>query len=356
MKNIYYRRKRYLLTRLTTFLLLPVILSLILLSGGCAGQNGQEPLTASAFKLNTIVSLQVYDAVNPSILTEALALCDYYELIFSRTNPDSELYRLNEAASTDILQDYPISGDLYALLDKSLSYASLSHGAFDVTIGPLASLWDFQAETPMVPEDALIKRALALVGYDKVRLTDHAVSLPHKGICFDAGASAKGYIADRIRDFLVANGVEHAIISLGGNVLCIGSRPNGSAFCIGVRKPFWDTSETALLLNITDKSVVTTGIYERFFEQDGKLYHHIINPFTGYPYDNDIASVTIITECSADADILSTACFALGAEQGLSLIASLPDTEAVYLMTDGSILYSGGFPDYLSADEANQLK
>lgn len=326
------------------------ILFLLLLQNGCSGQVSTEPLSVTDYKLNTIVSLQVYDAVDEALLTEALSLCDKYELIFSKTNPDSELYRLNEAASAEALQHYLLSDELRELLDIGLQYSSLSHGAFDITIEPVSSLWDFQAENPSVPQGDLIASRLPLVGCDNVMLTGNVISMSLPGMGLDAGALAKGYIADRIRDYLVENGVEHAIINLGGNVLCIGARPDGAPYRIGVRTPFADPNDTSMLLQITDQSVVTTGIYERCFEQDNVLYHHIIDTHTGYPYDNGIASVTIITKDSTDADILSTTCFALGIDDGLALIESLTDTEAAYLMIDGSIQYSSGFEAYLATN------
>lgn len=341
-KYLYYRRKRrrQIAASAILILLTPLLIS-------CGKANPQTPLTVTDYQLNTIVSLQVYDDADPDLLSDALALCGYYEKIFSRTAPESELYLLNEAAGKEPLQDYPVSTDLYALLEKGLYYSQLSGGAFDITVEPVSSLWDFQTEMPAVPADSSLHNALDLTGYDGLALTEHGVSLLQAGMGIDLGAAAKGYIADRIRDRLLAGGVEHAVINLGGNVLCIGSRPDGTAYRIGVRTPFGETTDTSLVLGITDQAVVTTGIYERYFEQDAKLYHHIINPQTGYPYDNGIASVTIIADNATDADLLSTTCFALGLQDGLALVEDLPGVEAAWIMTDGSIRYSNGFEAYV---------
>lgn len=341
-KYLYYRRKR---RRQMGAAAILILLTPLLIS--CGKANPQTPLTVTDYQLNTIVSLQVYDDADPDLLSEALALCGYYEKIFSRTAFESELYRLNEAAGKEPLQDYPVSTDLYALLEKGLYYSQLSGGAFDLTVEPVSSLWDFQAESPAVPADSFLQRATSLTGYDGLTLTEHGVSLQQAGMGVDLGAAAKGYIADRIRDKLLAGGVEHAVINLGGNVLCIGSRPDGTAYRIGVRTPFGETTDTSLVLGITDQAVVTTGIYERYFEQDAKLYHHIINPQTGYPYDNGIASVTIIADNAADADLLSTTCFALGPQDGPALVEELPGVEAAWIMTDGSIRCSSGFEAYV---------
>ena len=165
------------------------------------------------------------------------------------------------------------------------------------------------------------------------------------------GAIAKGYIADKMKDYLLEEGVESAIIDLGGNVLCVGQRPDGSPFRIGVQMPFADRSETAAVMEISDKSVVSSGIYERYFEQDGVLYHHILNPSTGYPYENDLVSVTIISDESVDGDGLSTTCFALGLDKGMELINSLPDVQAVFITEDYQLHYSEDFENQITLAE-----
>lgn len=181
----------------------------------------------------------------------------------------------------------------------------------------MTSLWDFTAEDPKVPDDAAIQKALPLCSSDGVTIDGQDITLPSDDIQFDVGAIAKGYIADRMKDLLVKKGVKSAIINLGGNVLCIGSKPDGTPFKVGIQKPFADRNETEAVMDITGKSVVSSGIYERCFKQNGKLYHHILNPKTGYPYDNSLISVTIISDQSVDGDALSTTCFALGLEDGL---------------------------------------
>lgn len=163
----------------------------------------------------------------------------------------------------------------------------------------------------------------------------------------DLGAIAKGYIADKMKEFLVSKGVKSATINLGGNVLCIGKKTDNTPFRIGIQKPFADRSETIAILDIEDKSVVSSGIYERYFEKDGTFYHHILNPDTGYPYDNHLVSVTIISDQSMDGDGLSTSCFALGLEKGMELINSLPDVHAVFITDDYQLHYSDHFQEDL---------
>ena len=329
--------------------------------------TGNEPISISSIKLNTAVQITIYDSQDKALLDDCLALCDKYELVFSRTNEKSELYKLNHRKDTsdkDPNADgqttpYPVSGtadtwhiseDLASLLSQGLSITRESDGAFDIAIAPLTSLWDFTAEDPKVPDDAAIQKALPLCSSDGVTIDGQDITLPSDDIQFDVGAIAKGYIADRMKDLLVKKGVKSAIINLGGNVLCIGSKPDGTPFKVGIQKPFADRNETEAVMDITGKSVVSSGIYERCFKQGGKLYHHILNPQTGYPYDNGLISVTIISDQSVDGDALSTTCFALGLEDGLKF-AEKKGVQAVLITEDYELHYTDGFQDEINVTD-----
>lgn len=317
------------------FSIISALLLLCLPLGSCSQASG--PITKTSFKLNTVVTITIYDSSDVSLLDHALELCDDYENLFSRTRETSELYQINQGEKT------ALSPETEELLNIALSYGRMSGGLFDPSIGPVSSLWDFHAETPRVPADSEIKEALPLINSDKIHISNHTIELEN-GMMLDLGAISKGYIADRIKEYLVEQGVKSAIIDLGGNVLCIGSRPDGTPFQIGIRQPFEDTSAAAAALSVTDRSVVTSGIYERCFTQDDVLYHHLLNPKTGYPCDNELASVTIVSDHSVDGDALSTCCFLMGTEQGMKLINSLTDVQAVFITREGDLLYSDGFP------------
>ena len=361
-------------SRFFYLILCTVLVCPILLFTGCGNitdadtsTTGNEPISISSIKLNTAVQITIYDSQDKALLDDCLALCDKYELIFSRTNEKSELYKLNHRKDTsdkDPNADgqttpYPVSGtadtwhiseDLASLLSQGLSITRESDGAFDIAIAPLTSLWDFTAEDPKVPDDAAIQKALPLCSSDGVTIDGQDITLPSDDIQFDVGAIAKGYIADRLKDFLVKKGVNSAIINLGGNVLCIGSKPNGTPFKIGIQKPFADRNETEAVMDITGKSVVSSGIYERCFKQGGKLYHHILNPQTGYPYENGLISVTIISDQSVDGDALSTTCFALGLEDGLKF-AEKKGVQAVFITEDYELHYTDGFQDEINVTD-----
>lgn len=355
-------------SRFFYLILCTVLVCPMLLFTGCGNitdadtsTTGNQPISISSIKLNTAVQITIYDSQDKALLDDCLALCDKYELVFSRTNEKSELYKLNHRKDTsdkDTSTDrqttpYPVSGtadtwhiseDLASLLSEGLDITRESDGAFDIAIAPLTSLWDFTAEDPKVPDDAAIQKALPLCSSEGVTIDGQNITLPSDDIQFDVGAIAKGYIADRLKDFLVKKGVKSAIINLGGNVLCIGSKPDGTPFKIGIQKPFADRNETEAVMDITGKSVVSSGIYERCFKQDGKLYHHILNPQTGYPYDNGLISVTIISDQSVDGDALSTTCFALGLEDGLKF-AEKKGVQAVFITEDYELHYTDGFRD-----------
>ena len=370
----FYSKKHRFQRRFFYLILCTVLVCPLLLLTGCqnaAGTNtdtGKEPISISSIKLNTAVQITIYDSQDKSLLDDCLALCDKYELIFSRTDEESELYKLNHRISDSAVSNqttetqptpYQINGttntwhiseDLAALLSEGLSITKESDGAFDIAIAPLTSLWDFTAEDPKVPDDADIQNALPQCSSDGVTIDGQDITLPSDDIQFDVGAIAKGYIADRLKDFLVKKGVNSAIINLGGNVLCIGSKPDGTPFKVGIQKPFADRNETEAVMDITGKSVVSSGIYERCFKQDGKLYHHILNPKTGYPYDNGLISVTIISDQSVDGDALSTTCFALSLDEGLKF-AEKKGVQAVFITEDYELHYTDGFQDEIKVTD-----
>ena len=333
--------------------LLTVILFIIGLSA-CTGPFGDKNTDSSVtrtsdyisktgFLLNTVITINLYDKQEEELLNGCFDLIQRYEDIYSRTAETSELYKLNHRTLPEAEGSYMISGELSDILADALHYCELSGGAFDITIEPLSSLWDFTAEAPAVPAASLINAALPYVGYHNIQLKDNKIAFAKDKTGIDLGAIAKGYIADRVKDYLLARGVKSALINLGGNVLCIGTKPGGTPFHVGIQKPFADRNETVAVMDIDDLSVVSSGIYERGFEADGKYYHHILDPNTGYPYDNNLISVTILSQSSSDGDGLSTTCFALGLDKGLELINSLPDTYAVFITADYQIRYSDGF-------------
>ena len=306
-----------------------------------------DPATVSGFKFNTYISITSYSNVDSDILDKCLNLCDTYENLYSRTIESSTLSKVNRHEITEIPEE------LAEIIQYGIQYGDLSNGTFDITIGSVSSLWDFTSENPQVPSYSDIKSALAYVNYKNISLEKkpgtndtYLISIPN-GTIIDLGAIAKGYIADKLKEYLLDNGVTSALINLGGNILCVGNKPNDTSFNIGVKKPFSESGENLVTLKIDDKSIVSSGSYERCFTKDGQFYHHILNPKTGYPYDNQLTSVTIISDSSVQGDCLSTTCFTLGLDEGLKLIESLDGIEAIFVTSDNQIHYSSGASKYI---------
>ena len=308
-------------------------------------QDPEKQVSKTSFFLNTVVTITLYGTEDGSLIEECFALCEQYETLFSRTLEDSEVYALNHRTADTV------SGETLALIEAGLKYGDLSDGALDITIGSCSSLWDFTAKAPSLPDRAALSDALAHVGSEKLSLYGNTSSFSDGKTMIDLGAIAKGYIADRLKDFLTENGAASAIIDLGGNVLCIGNKPDGGPFRIGIQKPFDPQGTPMLVVPVSGRSVVTSGIYERYFEEAGKLYHHILDPATGYPCENDLLSVTILSEHSLDGDALSTACFSLGLDRGMDLIDSLDETYAIFVTDDYEIHYSEGLLERFAVSE-----
>lgn len=317
----------------------------VFLLTGC--ERKVEPISKSGFMLNTFVTVTLYDNDDPEILNGCLDLCRSYENIFSKTIEGSQVYQLNHRPADE--KTVTVSSDVAALLSKGLYYSGISEGAFDITVEPLSSLWDFTAPDPVIPPRDEIQQAVEKVDYRNLKLEENTLTFLSTDTAIDFGAIAKGYIADRMKAYLLKQGVKSAVINLGGNVLCVGEKPGGKPFKIGLQKPYADRNETIETLDIRDMSVVSSGVYERHFEKDGVNYHHILNPKDGYPYENGLVSVTILSDLSVDGDGLSTTCFSLGLEKGMELVDSMDDIYGVFITDDYEVHYSEGASRFLAA-------
>lgn len=311
------------------FLKFIILLLFVLLFTGCR-QKKPEYISKTDFKLNTVVTVSLYDRQEQQLLDNCMALCDRYEKIFSRTMESSELYQLNKTKSMEV------SDELLQLISLGISCGEQTEGLFDITIAPLSTLWDFSGEEHLVPSREDLDEALESVDYRNVLLEGNHVTLLNDA-SIDLGALAKGYIADRMKDYLLSEGVQSALINLGGNILCIGQKPDGSAFQVGIQKPFAHRNETAGAVSVTDRSLVSSGIYERGFEADGVWYHHILDPATGYPVSSDLTGVTILSDRSVQGDMLSTICLSLGKQKAREFLKQFPGTQAWLIDESGTV-------------------
>lgn len=302
------------------------------------GCSGEHDYSEQGIFFDTLVSINIYGTKDKTVIKDCLILCEEYEKKFSRTIDTSEISRLNKAKG----QWVELSEDTIDLIEKGIEYSEITEGAFDITIAPLTELWHVKDNKGVLPSKEEIEKAKSHIDYKLIEIDGNKVRLKDKDAQIDLGGIAKGYIADKLKALMLERGVESAMINLGGNIVVIGSKKDGSNWNIGIQKPFADRNEVIGSVLIRDKTVVSSGIYERYFEYEGKIYHHILDPFTGYPSDSDLEAVTIMGESSAIADALSTSCILLGSEKGMKLVEEIPGIEAVFVTRDGEILESSG--------------
>lgn len=321
-------RKRLLPLLLVSALLLPAL-------NGCKRQLPKQSITG--FYFDTVVTMTIYWK-DDAPLKAAQEKCAYYENLLSKTVEGSDVWRLNHTEGERIQVD----DETRAIIEKSLEYGALSQGGFDITIAPCVDLWDFTGENAgKLPDPDALAAAAELVDYTQVDVNDDGVKLG-PGQSIDLGAIAKGYIAGRISDLLKEKGVESGLLNFGGNVQTIGNKPDGTPWNVGVQDPRSATGESIAVMPVTDGAVVTSGIYERGFDLDGVRYHHLLDPATGMPIQNDLAGVTIFVDDSFDGDALSTTLFALGEEKGLALAEELDGVEAMFVTREDRVSYTSG--------------
>ena len=318
----------------------------MLLLVGC--NKNPSPIHESIFALDTVITITVYDEQDAEIIPEAMDKIKSYDSLFSKTNPDSDIYKINHANG----EWTTVSKETISLLSAALYYCELSAGDIDITISGVKDLWDFQKDNSSIPEQVDIQNALSHVDYHKIELDGNRVRLLDTDTSIDLGFIAKGYIADALKKEFEKAQVSSAIISLGGNIITIGNKPDDTPFTIGIQKPFGKEGETITTTSLGahqdyPTTAVTSGIYERYFEKDGKLYHHILDTQTGYPVETDLYSVTILSNSSVDADALSTFCLVIGSENAKEIIEAIPQTDAIF------ILKNSEEPLYIGNDFAN---
>ena len=300
-----------------------------------------EKQSVVGYYLDTVVTLTAY-VDDAQVLRDALEECGRYERLLSRTIEGSDVWRINHASGRPV----KVSDDTLTILDCARQVSALSDGMFDVTIAPVSTLWDFTSGAAVLPDADAIAGAAELVDISKLEIDGGEVTLP-EGMMIDLGGIAKGYIADAVKRYLMDRGVESAILSFGGNIVAIGMKPDGSPWKVGIQDIDKPTGEYMLVSKNYGGSTVTSGIYERGFDLDGMRYHHILAPHTGWPVQNELASVTIFSESSMWGDALSTGAFALGTQKGMAMIEGLEGIEAVFIARDRTATYTSGARNYM---------
>lgn len=304
----------------------------------------EQPFSQSQFLMDTLCTITLYEE-DPEVMEGAFQVIREIENKMSNTIEQSEISQINRSSGK---KEVTISPDTFQVLQVALEYSDLSKGSFDISIAPLIDLWNITSEQPKIPLDAEIKALLPKVNRTNILLNEKASTafLKEEGMKLDLGGIAKGYAADAVGAYLSKKGVERAVINLGGNIYVHGQKKDSSPWNIGVQDPTTSQEKAIATLKIeSDTAVVTSGVYQRYFEKDGKIYHHILNPKDGKPIENGLISVTVVTKESVRADALSTTLFSLGLKEGMELINLLDNVSAIFITKDKKIYMSDALKD-----------
>ena len=318
------------------------LLSAAFLLTGCSGAPAQGPETATFFAMDTAMDFTVYG--DAALLDEAETLIGSLEEQVSVTDEHSDIYAIDHTGSGSL------SGNAAELMAQALELCRRTGGALDISVYPIVRAWGFTTGSYQVPDEETIQSLLPLVDYTQIQYdaATGTVTLP-EGMEIDLGSVAKGYAGQLAAQMLREHGVQSALLNLGGNVQTVGAKPDGSPWQIGIKDP--QGEDAMMVLSVEDQAVVTSGGYERYFEQDGQTYWHIMDPSTGHPADSGLISVTIVGDEGVVCDGLSTALFVMGLEKAADLWAQSGDFEAVFVTASGEVYITEGLRDRFALTE-----
>ena len=318
------------------------MLSALLFLTGCSAESSPEPVQGTFFAMDTVMDFTIYG--ESGLIDQSESLITSLESLVSVTDADSELYAINQTGSGTL------TGKASSLMEQALEICRRTDGALDLSIYPIVRAWGFTTGSYQVPDEAEIQALLPLVDYRKIQYdaADGDVTLP-EGMKIDLGSVAKGYAGQLAAQMLREHGVQSALLNLGGNVQTVGAKPDGSPWQIGIKDP--QGEDAMMVLSVEDQAVVTSGGYERYFEQDGQTYWHIMDPSTGHPADSGLISVTIVGDEGVVCDGLSTALFVMGLEKAADLWAQSGDFEAVFVTASGEVYITEGLRDCFALTE-----
>lgn len=336
IRQITHRQCRSLFCRLFFFC------SLLTLTVSCKPALRKEGRTV--FTLGAVCSIQLFTDMPHTEAEAVLQTCvrrlEELELALSANADTSTLIDINRAAG---LAAVAVPPDVYPVFVRAAFFAEKSGGAFNPVIGSVVKLWNIGFENAAKPDDAAITEALQNTDYRDMKLDGSTVFLKKAGMKLDLGAIAKGFAADELTRIVKQAGIAHALIDIGGTISALGTRTDGKPWIVGIRDPRVRQGDPVISVAMENRSISTSGSYERYFEQDGIRYHHILDPATGYPVRNNLVSVSVFADSAADADALSTACFVLGCDAALQLLTELPHIDALFIFDDNTVRTTPGF-------------
>ncbi|MCD8329837.1 MAG: FAD:protein FMN transferase [Lachnospiraceae bacterium] len=325
---------------------------------GCAADNTQVSDTDAAqevqesdfFAMDTYMSVKVWGDTDATLVAGLEEEILRVEALLSVTEEGSDLYQINHGEGTAVT----VSQETADLLNTALSWCESTDGALDISLYPLSVAWGFSSaseEGYQVVSEEERAELLTLCGWQNVMVDGLTVSIPDGG-GLDLGAVAKGYATDTCVSYLEENGISTALLSLGGNIYALGSKEDGSDWKIGIQDPEDESGSSYVgVLELSDKAVVTSGSYQRYFEEDGIRYHHILDGATGAPADSGLLSVTVITDSGLTADCLSTAFFVMGLEESAAYWRDSENLEVVWVTEDGDLYITEGLEDIFAVSE-----
>ncbi|MFW6035281.1 MAG: FAD:protein FMN transferase [Halothermotrichaceae bacterium] len=341
---------KYLLKNKKNIIWLIFFVIIIVIFTSCQQQNDENidlsklpQENRTTFAMNTLIKMKAYGENAEEVVDKSFARLNEIEDEMSKTVKSSDIYKINQNPQ----QFIKVDNDTFTVIKKALEYAELTDGKFDPTIGSLVDLWGIGTEKARVPSEEEIIKTKKLVNYQWVRLdkNEKSVKILKPGMKLDLGAIAKGYAADEVRNIIQGYNIDSAYISLGGNVSVVGNKPDGSNWNVGIQDPRLNKAGAMASIGVKNKTIVTSGNYERYFKENGNIYHHIINPISGYPARSDVIGVTIVTLDSFDADALSTSVFILGLTEGMELIENTEGVEGIIINKDLELFLSSGIKD-----------
>ena len=302
----------------------------------------EDKISSTYYNLGTINEITLYNIKKEHgkrILKECESILIDIDNKMSCQISSSEISKINDNAGIDYVR---VSDDTYNVIKEAIDFSKISNDTFDISIGPIIDLWGIGTDNAKVPTKEDIQSKLSLVNYKNILLDEntHSVKLSKKNMKIDLGGIAKGYAADKIYAYLKEENLESALINLGGNIYALGTKSNNQPFSIGIQDPTKARGNSIGNIKISNKSVVTSGIYERYLEVNDKIYHHMLDPHTGYPFDNNLSSVTIVSDTSMICDALSTTTFGLGIEGGMRLIDDMDGVDAIFITKDKKVYLS----------------
>lgn len=315
----------------------------------CSDKSELPEAKDKVFLMDTLVQMRAHGENAEIAVKESMKRIEEIEDLMSKTIELSDIYKLNNNPNTEI----KINEQTLSVLIKAKEYAKITEGDFDPTIGALVELWGIGSENASVPAQSDIEETLSNIGYQYLKLYKNSAEITRSHVKLDLGGIAKGYAAEEVKKVVQKYEIKHAFVNLGGNVLVIGDKVDGSPWKIGIQDPREGRGNVMAIIDAVDLTIVTSGNYERYFEEDGKLYHHIIDPKTGYPAENNLLSVSIISKNSFDADALSTAVYVMGLERGMQFIEKMENIDVMFITKELDVYFSSGLKDIININNSD---